>query len=146
MSTTAGQTPTRSERAIEYEVEQHGLGWVTFAGAMLAIIGVLNIVYGIAAIDHAHFFTRNANYVFGSLNMWGWFQVVVGAIQFLAAFSIWNQTEWGRWVGIVTAGGNAILQLLWLPAYPFLSLTLFAVDILVIYGLIAYGGRRRAAA
>jgi hypothetical protein len=36
---------------------------------------------------------------------------------------------------------NAIDQLLFIQAYPFWSLTLFTLDILVIYGLIAYGKR-----
>jgi Short repeat of unknown function (DUF308) len=143
-STPARPASSRADTA-GYEAEQHGLGWVTFAGAMLAIIGVLNIIYGIAAIDNAHVYANNTSYVFGDLNTWGWFLVVIGAIQFLAAFSIWNQTEWGRWVGIVSAGGNAILMLLFLPAFPFLALSLFTIDILVMYGLIAYGGRRHAA-
>jgi hypothetical protein len=30
-----------------------------------------------------------------------------------------------------------------IPAYPFWSLAIFAVDILVIYGLAAYGGQHR---
>jgi hypothetical protein len=65
-------------------------------------------------------------------------------LQFCAAFSIFGGTSWGRWVGIGTAGLNAIAQLLFLPAYPFLALALFAIDILIIYGLVAYGGRRAA--
>jgi hypothetical protein len=36
---------------------------------------------------------------------------------------------------------NAIAQLLMMPAYPFWSLCIFAVDILAIYGLVAYGAR-----
>ena len=53
-------------------------------------------------------------------------------------------TEWGRWVGIISAGCNAILQMFFIPALPLLSVSLFAVDVLVIYGLVTYGGRRRA--
>jgi hypothetical protein len=117
-------------------------GWATFAGVMLAIVGVLNIIYGIAAIDHANFYVNNAQYVFSSLKTWGWVNLIIGAIQFCAAFSIFAGTEWGRWAGVLTAGLNSIAQLLFLPAYPFLALALFAVDILVIYGLIAHGGRR----
>jgi hypothetical protein len=46
-----------------------------------------------------------------------------------------------RWIGVAIAAGNAILQLLFMPAYPFWSLCLFTLDILVIYGLIARGRR-----
>jgi hypothetical protein len=117
-------------------------GWATFAGVMLAIVGVLNIIYGIAAIDNANFFVNDARYVFSSLNTWGWVELIIGALQFCAAFSIFAGTSWGRWVGIGTAGLNSIAQLLFLPSYPLLSLALFAVDILIIYGLIAHGGSR----
>jgi hypothetical protein len=42
-----------------------------------------------------------------------------------------------------TAGVNAVGALLSIPSYPFLSMAIFAVDILVIYGLAAYGGQHR---
>jgi len=118
---------------------------VSFAGVMIAILGTMNVIYGIAAIDDANVFVGNAHFVFSDLKTWGWILVIVGAVQFVAAFSIWNQTTWGRWIGLGTAGINAILQLLWMPAFPFLSLALFAVDVLIIYALIAYGGRPRVA-
>jgi hypothetical protein len=141
-ASSAGSAPTRADSAV-YESEQ-GVGWVTFAGVMLAILGTMNVIYGIAAIDGAHVYTANAAYVFGDLNTFGWFLVGVGTIQFFAAFSIWNQTEWGRWVGVLSASCNSILMLFFLPAFPFLALSIFTLDILVIYGLIAYGGRRNA--
>lgn len=136
------QPPTPVERG----PDDRGMGWVTFAGAMLALIGTLNVVYGIAAIDNANFYVNNVKYVFGDLNTWGWIVLCIGALQIAAAFSIFAGTEWGRWVGIGTAGVNALAQLFFLPSYPFLSLALFAVDILIIYGLLAYGGRRGPAA
>src|SRR5829696_10078379 len=113
-----------------------------FAGVMLALAGILNIVYGIAAIDGSKLFTANATYVLTDLNSWGWALLLVGAVQSIAAFAIWSGSEWGRWVGIVSAGANAIVQMFFIPALPLLSVTLFAVDVLVIYGLVTYGGRR----
>lgn len=126
--------------------DDRGDSWVMFAGVMLALVGILNIVYGIAAIDQSTLFTANATYVLTDLKTWGWVLLLIGAVQFLGAFAIWAGSEWGRWIGIVSAGANAIVQMFFIPALPLLSVTLFAVDVLVIYGLITYGGRRRAAA
>jgi uncharacterized membrane protein HdeD (DUF308 family) len=141
---SAGPAPGRTERrALEHESE-HGQGWLTFAGIMLAVLGILNVVYGIAAIDDANVYVGDTRYVFGDLSLWGWLLVLVGAVQFIAAFSIWNGTSWGRWVGILSAGANAILQLLWMPAFPILALSLLAIDVLVLYALVQYGGRRAA--
>jgi uncharacterized membrane protein (DUF2068 family) len=113
---------------------------------MLAIVGVLNFIYGIAAISNSKFYTRNADYIVGNLNTLGWVLLVIGVIQFCAVFSIWAGTEWGRWVGVLTAAVNSIAQLLFLPSRPLAALAVFAIDILVIYGLLAYGGRRGPAA
>ena len=127
----------------EYD-DEHGQGLVTFAGIMLMIAAVLNMLYGIAAIDSANFFTQNARYVFADLNTFGWFVLALGVIQFFAALAIWRGASWARWFGVACASANAILQMLWLPSSHVLGLTIMALDIIAIYGLVAYGGRRRA--
>ena len=118
-----------------------GAGWVLFAGTMLAMVGTMNIIDGIAAISNSTFFTQNARFVFSDLNTWGWIVLILGSVQVLAAFGIWAKTPGVRWLGVTVAALNGIAQLLFIPAYPFWSLTLFTLDILVIYGLIAYGKR-----
>ena len=124
--------------------DARGQGLVTFAGVMLMIVAVLNTLYGLAAIDKANFFVADARYVFGDLSTWGWFLLALGVLQAFAAFAIWRGAPWGRWFGVACASVNAILQMLWIPAYPILAMTILALDIAVIYGLLAYGGRRRA--
>jgi len=135
----------RGEMDWSYLEDDYGQGLVTFAGVMITIAAVLNTLYGIAAIDGANVFVANARYVFGDLNMWGWFLLALGVLQFFAAFAIWRGASWGRWFGVACATVNAILQMLWIPSYPILSFVLLALDIMVIYGLLAYGGRRKAA-
>jgi hypothetical protein len=124
--------------------EPHGAGWLLFAGIMLLIAGVLNVIYGIAAIGNSSFFVNDTKYIVSDLNTWGWVTLVLGAFQVGAAFSIWAGNQFGRWFGITAAALSAIGALLALPAYPFWSLAIFAVDILIIYGLAAYGGSRRS--
>jgi hypothetical protein len=118
-----------------------GAGWVMFAGIMLLIVGVLNVIYGIAAVDDSKFFVHETQYILSGLNTWGWVTIILGALQILAAFSIWSGGGFGRWFGIFVAGLSAIGALMYMPAYPFWSLAVFAIDILIIYGLAAYGGR-----
>jgi hypothetical protein len=142
-------TPVGGEQVSQLPYEDyedaHGQGLVTFAGVMLMIAAVLNTLYGIAAIDNANFYIKDARYVFGDLNTWGWFLLALGILQFLAAGAIWRGASWGRWFGVACASINAVLQTLWIQAYPILAMTLLTLDIIVIYGLLAYGGRRRAA-
>jgi hypothetical protein len=124
--------------------DAHSQGLVTFAGVMIMIAAVLNTLYGIAAIDKASFFTQNAKYVFADLRTFGWFVLALGIVQFFAALAIWQGTPWGRWFGVGCACVNAILQMLWIPSAPVLAMTILTLDIIAIYGLLAYGGRRRA--
>jgi hypothetical protein len=141
--TPVGDRPTGE---FQYDTDdEHGQGLVTFAGVMLMIAAILNTLYGIAAIGKANFFVHDARYVFGDLKTWGWFLLALGVLQAFAAVAIWRGTPWARWFGVACASGNAILQMLWIPAYPVLAMTILGLDIIAIYGLLAYGGRRRAA-
>jgi hypothetical protein len=142
--TTSARDPNVTVRAVggdAYE-SRRGYGWVLFAGIILMVVGTLNVIYGIAAISNSKFFVRDATYVLSSLNTYGWILLCIGAIQFCLAFAIWAGTEWGRWLGILSASLNAIAQMLFIPSYPFAALTMFTLDILVIYGLAAHGGHQ----
>jgi hypothetical protein len=121
--------------------DEAGYGWVAFAGTMVGIVGALNFIYGIAAISDSKFYARDVTFIISGLNTWGWALLILGVVQFCAAFGIMLQTPGARWIGILSAGVNAIIQLLVLPAAPFLAIALFSIDILVIYGLVAHGRR-----
>ena len=122
---------------------QRGEGWIIFAGSMLAFAGVVNVIWGIAAIDNSSFFTDDGRYVlFDSLSTWGWFFLFIGILQFFAAYSIFSGGGFGQFFGILSAGINALILLFTVNAFPFAAFMLFIVDILVIYGLATYGGRR----
>jgi UPF0716 family protein affecting phage T7 exclusion len=49
---------TRAESMSPAE-EESGSGWVMFAGVMLLIAGVMNTIYGIAAIAESSFYVAN---------------------------------------------------------------------------------------
>ena len=130
-----------SDRLDDY---RPGEGWLLFAGAMLAFAGVLNFIWGIAAIDNSAFFTDEGRFIlFDDLNAWGWFFLIVGILQMAAAWSIWNGRAFGQVFGIFCAGVNAMILLFTVNAFPFAAFMLFIVDLLVIYGLVVYGGRGR---
>jgi hypothetical protein len=120
---------------------QQGAGWLLFAGIMVTIAAVLNVIWGIAAIDNSSFFVEEQRFILSDLNTWGWIILIIGVIQFIAAFSIWAGGQFGRWIGIFGASLSAIGALLSIPGYPFWSLAVFGMDLLIIYGLAAYGGQ-----
>jgi hypothetical protein len=144
-STATAPPPRRAARPADdptYNVDP-GKGWLLFAGIMLALIGALNLVYGIAAISDSTFYVQDVEFVFADLKTFGWCLTVIGAAQLAAAIGIWRLTEWGRWLGIACAVLNAFLQFLVLPASPVWAIMVFFVDIIIVFGLLTYGGRDR---
>ena len=124
-----------------YEDSERGYGWVAFAGVLLLVVGTINFIEGIAAIGNAHFFVHNTHYVFASLNTWGWVVLCIGVVQLLVGLGVFAKNQFSRWTGVVVLTCNMIAQMMMIPAYPFWSLAVFTLDILAVYGLIAYGSR-----
>jgi hypothetical protein len=116
-----------------------GLGRAIFAAVLLMIGGVLNIIYGIAAISNSHFFDDHTNYAFGNLHTWGWITLILGIIELLASASLFGGGAFGRWFGIFAGALVAIESLLSIPSYPFLGIAIFALSLWIIYGLVIYG-------
>src|SRR4051794_40601227 len=122
-----------------YEPPARGVGWILFAGIMLMFAGFMNAIWGIAAIDDSAYFNGEHRFViFDSLNTWGWFLLIAGVLQLIAAFSVWNRGTYGQLFGIASASLNAMILLFTVNAYPFAAFMLFIVDILIIYGLAVY--------
>jgi len=141
MSVHATPQPTAAEQYAAYAEDDRGYGWVVFSGVLLLLLGTMNVIEGIAAIGNAHFFTANAHYVFGDLKTWGWIVLCIGVLQLAVGLGVYVKNQFARWAGVAVLSANALAQLLMIPAYPFWSLALFTLDILAIYGLVAYGKR-----
>jgi hypothetical protein len=121
--------------------EVRGLGRAVFAAVLLMVGGVLNIVYGIAAIGNSSFFVHDTRYIFSGLKGWGWITLIIGILEILAALSLFRGGTFGRWFGIAVAALAAIAALLSIPAYPFWSLAIFALSLWIIHGLAIFEGR-----
>ena len=122
--------------------EGHGYGLILFASILLVVVGCFNVIEGIAALANSHVFVANAHYVFGDLKTWGWITLILGILQLLAAVGILAGNQAARWFAVVVIGLNTIDQMFFIPAYPFWALTIIAMDIVALYGLLAYGSRR----
>jgi hypothetical protein len=118
-----------------------GYWMIVFAVVLLVTVGFFNLIDGIAAIANSHVFVANAHYVVGDLRFWGWIVLILGTLQLIAAIAILAGSQAARWFAVVVIGLNAIGQMFFIPAYPFWSLLIIAVDIVALWGLCAYGSR-----
>ena len=125
------------------EEEASGTGWIAFAGMMLIVVGLFNVIDGIAAIANSDYLVNQL--LFANLDAWGWFFLIWGALQVCAGFAVYSGATWGAVVGVISAFVNAIAQLSWARAYPVWAICALVLDVLIIYGLVVYGGRRTGA-
>jgi hypothetical protein len=111
-------------------------GAVVFAGVMMALIGILQILQGIAALFEDQFFVVSENYVFDvDVTAWGWIHLLLGLLVLFAAYSLMAGNTYGRVLGLVLAGLSAVVNFLWIPYYPFWSILMVALAVWVIWAL-----------
>ena len=106
---------------------------------LLLIVGTLNFIEGIAAIGNAHFFVHNTHYIAGSLNTWGWVVLCIGVVQLLVGLGVFAKNQLARWAGVVDPVAQRDRPAADDAGVPVLVAVDFTLDILAIYGLIAYG-------
>jgi hypothetical protein len=120
--------------------QMRGVGSALFVGILLMVAGVLNIIYGIAAVGNSHFYIEGTHYVFASLHAWGWIAIILGVIQLTGSLSLFGGGTYGRVVGMVAATLGAIGALLDIGGtHPWWSLGIFAICLICIHGLAVLG-------
>ncbi|MEV6330277.1 hypothetical protein [Streptomyces sp. NPDC051909] len=109
-----------------------------FAGVLMLVIGVIDILQGIAGIAEDDIYTRVGDYVFKfDLTSWGWIHLCLGVIVAIVGAAILKGAEWGRIAGIALASLNIVAQFLFLPYQPWWALFSMAVSVFVIWALAA---------
>ena len=122
-----------------------GAGRVVFAATLLLIAGVLNIIYGIGALDDANIFVNDKRFIFTDLNTLGWVLIILGVIQFVGGLSLMAGNTYGRIIGIIGGSLGAIGALLSVGgSYPWWSLGIFVLCVYVVHGIFVYGEEERA--
>ena len=123
-----------------------GYWMIVFSAVLLGVVGFFNLLDGIAAIANSHIFIGNAHYVVGDLRAWGWVATILGGLQLLAALGVMAGSQAARWFGVAVIGLYARGQMFCIPAYPFWSLLIIAIDVVALWGLCAYGSRENLTA
>jgi hypothetical protein len=117
-----------------------GAGRAMFAATLLVLVGILNIIYGIGALDDANIFTNEKRYILTNLNTMGWVLIVLGAIQITGGFSLMVGNTYGRVIGIIGATLGAVGALLSIgDSNPWWSLATFFLCVYILRGIFIYG-------
>jgi hypothetical protein len=123
-----------------------GAGRVVFAATLLVIVGTLNIIYGIGALDDANIFVNDTRFILDNLNTLGWVLIILGIIQLTGGISLMAGNPYGRIIGIVAGSLGAVGALLSIGgSYPWWSLGIFFLCVYVVHGIIVFGEEEPAA-
>jgi hypothetical protein len=130
------------EARAQSETRQEEPGWAVFAVTVLFMVAAFQIVDGFVALlrDRVYVTRDNGLVVAVDYTVWGWVHLGLGVLAAIAAFGLLSGRMWARVVGVGMAFLSIIVNFVFMPAYPFLSIAVIVLDILVIYAIVVYGG------
>ena len=117
-------------------------GWTAFAGVAMLVIGILDVIYGLAALLNDTVITAGgggSGVLIWDFTTWGWIHLVIGVILVLTAFGLFSAAGWARVVAIVVCVIGAVVQVGLITAFPLWSFLMILLYIAVIYNLTAKG-------
>ncbi|MET7767129.1 hypothetical protein [Nocardia sp. NPDC005366] len=128
---------TRNPETGQRPVRQ-GIAAGTSIGAaiLLLTVGVLQILEGISAVAEDELFVVGPDYIYQfDTTGWGWIHIVLGAILVLCAIGLMTGSTWGKVGAIIIAALTIIANFLSLPYYPWWSILIIALSIVVIWAV-----------
>jgi hypothetical protein len=112
-------------------------GWVTLSGVLVLILGVFNVVWGYGALEKKELFDPS-RLIYSNLEFWGWFFVIVGALQILTAVLLFVRSSFGWLFAICGASVSAMIAFFALLANTDWALAILALDVVVLWSLLAH--------
>jgi len=143
---TRGSVPPSEEARIHHMSNLEGpanpagawAGWVTFAAVVLVLLGCLNVFQGfLALLDDGYFVGRAEQLVLVNYDAWGAVLLVWGGVLLLVGVGLNARRGWGRWPAVLLVMVDIVFQVAFLPSSPLLSVTLIALNVIVLFALTA---------
>jgi hypothetical protein len=125
------------------EVSGWALGGVTFAACVLTIVGVFQVIAGLAAIIDDEFFVVARNYTYDvDTSGWGWIHLLLGVLLVITGFGLFGRAAWAGITAIFLASLSAVANFFFIRYYPAWAILVIALDVWVIWSLTRPGAIR----
>ncbi|WP_431277237.1 DUF7144 family membrane protein [Leifsonia poae] len=125
-----------------------GSSWGPFAAVVVLLAGLFSILQGIVAVlapDPYYVVAHGTLFIF-DISGWGWWNLIIGILAVITAGGIFAGALWARIIAVILAILSAIAQLFLIPAQPWWSAILIAIDVLVIFAVTTHQGTTRQGA
>ena len=109
-----------------------------FAALLLLIVGLFQFIQGLTAVVHDDYYAVVNNYVFSfNVATWGWIHLILGILLLLAGGFVVAGAAWARVLGAILAAISAVSAFAWMPYNTSAAIVLIALDVFVIWALLA---------
>jgi hypothetical protein len=116
------------------------VGFTMFAGVLMIMVGSFQAFVGLVGILENEFYAATPNYILElDATTWGWVHLLVGLLVAFAGYAVLSGKTWGRVIGVTLAVLSALANFVFIPLYPFWSITVIALNVAVIWALTAHG-------
>jgi hypothetical protein len=117
------------------------VGWVAFAGIVMATVGILNVIQGFVAVFNDDYYRPVDSGPIATVDyaVWGWVLVAFGVLLMVTGYGVVFGRTWADVVGVTLAVGDAFLNFAFVSAYPIWSAMAIALDVIVIYAVAVHG-------
>jgi hypothetical protein len=127
-------------RSPERPVSGWAIGGVTFAASVLGLVGIFQIVSGLAALLDDEFFVVTRNYTFDiDISAWGWIHLIIGALMLFTCIGLIRGKMWAGLTAIFFAVLSAVANFFFIPYYPVWAILVIALDVWIIWSLTREG-------
>jgi hypothetical protein len=140
------QAESRAHEARAGAPQSAWAGWLVFAGVLLAVVGVFQIMEGVTALlDDEVFVVRSDSLIVSvDYTAWGWAHLLLGVVAVVAGGLLLRGNMVGRVLAGIIAAANMLLHFAFLPAHPLWGMIAIALNALVLYAIIVHGAELKS--
>ncbi|NGP05908.1 hypothetical protein G6038_10565 [Rhodococcus sp. 14C212] len=112
------------------------------AAVIMTTVGIVQFLQGIAAVAEDELFVQGQEYTFKfDFTAWGWIHIALGVVMVVVGIALITGATWARVAAIVVAALSILANFMWLPYYPYWSVLVIALDVVVIWAVSTWNPR-----
>jgi hypothetical protein len=117
------------------------VGMVVFGGLMMIVAGTFHAMAGLVGLFNDSYWLVPSQDLVVTVDYttWGFVHLAIGVLAIAAGAGILAGQAWARATGVVLAVISALVNIAFLAAFPLWAMLIIALDVLVIYALVAHG-------